>query len=74
MSAHPFDTFRKGDRVAHVTVGNGVVTIADGKRVHIQFDRIARDGKPVIGVYDRQWFELHPAYVFHRAGEKSGAR
>ena len=55
------DDFRSGERVAHVTLGDGVVDPVEGGVVVVHY----KTG--VIGKYDRRWFELNPRFIFHRS-------
>lgn len=58
----PFKKFTKGDRVAHISGGDGVVIGNDGndgKAIKVQFQR-------AVGIYDQLWFDLHPGWLFHR--------
>lgn len=55
-----FDDFHPGDRVAHISLGDGTVQSASYSIVVVRYDNKA------IGQYDRRWFELHPRYLFHR--------
>ena len=67
-----FEDFKARDRVAHILIGDGVVTRVDDDGVHVTFDHV-RHKKHVEGVYDRRWFALNPEYLFHRTrkGEPS---
>lgn len=60
------DKFTTGQKVAHIAIGDGFVTAADGKTITVTYDKHSR-GRPVTGVYDDQWFRLHPEFLFHRS-------
>lgn len=65
-----FEQLQVGQRVAHVDLGDGTVTEVTEAHVTVRFDRlhqVRRD--PVLGVYDRRWFELHPNYLFFRSSQ-----
>lgn len=66
-----FDDFKPGERVAHITVGDGVVTAIEDGCVYVQYDRPVIKGKPFTGAYDRRWFEIHPTFLFHRRVEQA---
>lgn len=51
--------FRQGDSVAHITMGDGIVTRVTADSVHVRYGRS-------IGIYDLSWFRLHPKFLFHR--------
>lgn len=52
--------FKVGQRVAHVHMGNGVVT-EDGGILRVKYDEWAG-----VCAYNAQWFRDHPRYLFHR--------
>jgi len=58
--------FEKGDTVAHIYLGDGVVTDKDPVSVTVTFERRDKQKKNVVGIYDAHWFDLHPRYLFHR--------
>lgn len=62
------EDFAIGDRVAHISLGDGAV-IQVGENVHVQFDRLASKGRHIIGIYDRAWFQMHPNSLFHRTSK-----
>ena len=53
--------FRRGDRVSHITVGDGVV-IGDGNLIVVQYQHL-------VGKYDANWFKVNPHFLFHRGTE-----
>lgn len=53
------ERFKPGDRVAHITLGDGVVLRNAVDGVHIRYQNCE-------GIYDARWFELHPTWLFHR--------
>lgn len=57
----PFDKFKFGDTVAHINVGDGMVTKNDGSEISVKYASGAR------GTYDADWFRLHPTFLFHRS-------
>lgn len=61
-----FDSFKVGDRVAHIVIGDGTVTSVAGA-VYVKFDRITAKGRHVEGVYDPTWFRLYPGRLSHRS-------
>lgn len=64
-----FEDFKVGEHVAHISQGDGVVTAVDDS-VHVTYrPKGVNSGKPLRGIYDRRWFELHPNYLFHRNTE-----
>jgi len=52
--------FVAGDRVSHFTVGEGVVTKNEGGTVYVTFDGTNKRGKNFVGIYDPNWFRIHP--------------
>ena len=51
--------FKLNDRVDHRTAGPGTVITINDEMITVLFDtKIYK--KPVRGVYDHRWFELHP--------------
>lgn len=59
-----FDTFKVGDKVAHITLGDGIVREI-GSEVCVFYGERGPTGK-----YDHRWFELHPNFLFHRSSRK----
>lgn len=59
----PFERFRVGDTVAHITGGDATVIENDGAAVTVRF---ARRCRPNVGIYDAPWFAAHPRHLFHR--------
>ncbi len=57
-----------GQRVAHITCGDGVITVIENGEVCVIYDRVI-NGERVRGRYDRNWFRIHPKYLFHRNAE-----
>lgn len=51
--------FKQGDRVAHISLGDGVVIRSTVDSVHVRYQQCT-------GIYDARWFELHPTWLFHR--------
>lgn len=51
--------FKPGDRVAHITVGDGVVIAGEPDVVTVRYQKLT-------GIYDARWFELNPTFLFHR--------
>jgi hypothetical protein len=51
--------FKAGDRVSHLTAGEGVVIRSDATHVEVRYQRGT-------GIYDANWFRLHPRLLFHR--------
>lgn len=62
IETDPFKRFRPGDRVAHISAGDGVVVSSQPGVVQVQFQNF-------VGKYDKLWFDLHPSYLFHRGTE-----
>lgn len=62
-------TFKVGERVSHIGMGDGVVTSTDNDEVCVTYSRRAHGGKTITGRYDRRWFEMHPGYLFHRRAD-----
>lgn len=60
-----FDDFRRGDRVAHITLGDGVVTEVNDT-VHVVYHQKVA-GRLVHGTYDRRWFDTNPKFLSHRS-------
>lgn len=60
-----FDDFKPGDRVAHVGVGDGIVTAVENGYVTVAYDLATKSG-PFKGQYDRRWFEINTNFLFHR--------
>ena len=56
-----FEDFKEGEHVAHITIGDGIVTRVTGAYVRVHYDR------GVMGVYERGWFKQYPTYLFHRS-------
>lgn len=48
--------FKAGDRVTHITVGDGVVTRCGNGQVEVRFQNL-------VGIYDNNWFGLHPGWL-----------
>ena len=63
------EDFLAGQRVAHISVGDGTVISNDGKTVCVTFDRLTRSSKPIMGEYPYVWFEQHPNWIFHRTNQ-----
>jgi hypothetical protein len=61
------ERFQKGDVVAHITVGDGVVTGNDVKTVTVTYAATSKDGRHQEGCYDALWFDQHPKFLFHRS-------
>lgn len=62
--------FKPGQRVAHISMGDGTVSAVDARGVHVRFDKWKSEG-----VYDENWFRHYPTYLFHRtAADTSGER
>jgi len=57
-----------GDKVAHVSCGDGVVIGNDGLCITVRFPRPpgASKGHDAVGIYDANWFRVNPKYLFHR--------
>lgn len=61
-----FEDFKVGESVAHINIGDGHVSAIEDGHVCVTYDRKDAREKPFTGKYDHRWFELHPAYLFHR--------
>ena len=57
----PFKKFQFGDRVAHISMGDGVVTLNNGEYILVKFQR-----GNVTAEFDAGWFANYPRYLFHR--------
>lgn len=53
--------FHEGERVAHIRIGDGVVSLVEFDCIHVAYDNGAT------GIYDQKWFTAHPKYLFHRS-------
>jgi hypothetical protein len=52
--------FQLHERVNHVSLDAGTITGHDGKKITVTFDRLTSKGRPVIGIYDDNWFRICP--------------
>lgn len=57
----PFKKFLFGDSVAHINLGNGMVTKNDGAVISVKYDNGAR------GTYDAMWFRDNSKFLFHHS-------
>ncbi len=48
-----------GDEVAHIRLGDGLITSIDDKGVHVAYSKNGCQG-----LYDQKWFEMYPNYLF----------
>ena len=64
-----FEDFSIGDHVAHISLGDGVVTATDRESVYVAFARKQEKGRNLRGIYDRDWFRIHPNYLFQRSAK-----
>jgi len=62
--------FQLGDQVAHIRLGDGLVTARTPETVTVTFARRGGNGQHVVGCYDAIWFETNPTWLFHR-GERA---
>lgn len=60
--------FIRGDRVAHVSLGDGVVTAIEDGCVVVTYHK-RYNNKPVIGKYGRIWFRENGHMFFKRERE-----
>lgn len=60
--------FRVGERVAHITNGDGVVVVSDDEDVRVKYDNGS------LGIYDDVWFYHHPKFLFHRSPAPTSPR
>lgn len=60
------EDFYEGQRVAHITIGDGYVVSKNDNSITVRYDRKDTEKKRAEGIYDKRWFELHPNYLFHR--------
>jgi hypothetical protein len=51
-----------GDKVAHIGMGDGVITSIEEDGVHVTYER----GR-TIGIYNENWFKKYPKYLFKRS-------
>ena len=54
----PWPPFQHGARVRHLNLGEGTVTLADDRMVHVTYE-----GAAAWGSYDRTWFSIHPHHL-----------
>lgn len=59
-------TLNVGDKVAHIMLGDGVITSIQNDGVHVTFKNWRRDGTRVTGIYNEDWFRSNPRYFFRR--------
>ncbi|MFN0183049.1 MAG: hypothetical protein ACKVQR_04435 [Aquabacterium sp.] len=64
----PWPPFQHRDRVRHVNLGDGTVTLADDRLVHVTYD----DAKSW-GSYDRTWFSIYPRNLVASSTEAAPA-
>lgn len=55
----PLQRFKAGDRVTHISAGNGVVIPSTDGSIHVRYQGWT-------GIYDARWFELYPRFLFHQ--------
>lgn len=55
-----------GDKVAHITLGDGIITSIEEDGVHVTYERKS-NGENESGIYDQNWFRLNPKYLFKRS-------
>ncbi len=60
------ERFQKGDSVAHIALGDGVVSDNNGVTVTVTYQTRSKTGAQHRGQYDALWFELNPTFLFHR--------
>lgn len=60
------EDFKVGEAVAHISLGDGVVTGRPEGEVCVTYPGRGMK-RTATGRYDRRWFELHPGYLFHRS-------
>ena len=53
----PFELFRVGDSVAHLSLGNGVVTSNDGQTITVAYTGTDQDTQ---GIYNEAYFKSNP--------------
>lgn len=63
------DSFKIGHLVWHTALRDTGVVIADGDSVIVRFDRKTSSGKPVVGEYDRNWFDRNGTLLQHASHE-----
>lgn len=62
------EKFLVGDRVAHITAGDGIVTAHEDGCVVVTYDALSgKKRKPTVGKYDANWFRINPSFLFHRS-------
>lgn len=69
----PPERFQVGDRVAHISLGDGVVTAREPSHVQVTYDEkykkeiVSVGGKHIVQNYDAAWFVRNPKFLFHRS-------
>jgi hypothetical protein len=54
--------FSAGERVEHLTMGEGTVQRCEKGEVHVIFDRLRKNGENQRGTYDENWFKIYPGW------------
>lgn len=74
LPVQPPEKFQVGDGVAHIRLGDGLVTAREPERgiitVTYQQKYTAPEtlkGKNIVQNYDAAWFVRNPKYLFHRS-------
>lgn len=68
----PILKYRVGDTVAHVNLGDGIVTKGPAGCVQVTYKRRykksikAVGGTKIVQNYDSNWFKRNPRFLFHR--------
>ena len=60
--------FTPGQRVAHITLGDGMVTAVDTE-VHVTYDWVTAHGDALVVTYDKHYFAVCPDYLFQQTKE-----
>jgi hypothetical protein len=60
----PFERFQVGDEVAHITLGDGIVTANTGDEIQVTYS-MSKSARAV-ATYNASWFKTNPRFLFHR--------
>lgn len=70
----PPERFQVGNKVAHISLGDGLVTAREPERgiITVTYGKkytapAALAGKNIVQNYDAAWFVRNPKYLFHRS-------
>lgn len=74
LPVQPPEQFQIGNKVAHISLGDGTVTAREPERgiitvtYHQKYTAPATlKGKNIVQNYDAAWFVRNPKYLFHRS-------